>query len=823
MDGIKSDQLSQYFAHFDQYAFSNQTLSDHLFSVSRIIIEQINNRELFDPLFSEAADKIGLFHDIGKYTDAFQNYLLNNIITDNKEHSGISACFTYNILEKLLFNTNINSEPNIISTKNMILFFSYLVVALHHGDLTTKEEIIYNNRLNRCGYASKNLVSNSEKIINNLKAVYSLSIGDFISLVNADNIKNNILLQKIPAYFHTGRNKDSKWYFMLIYLFSLLIDADKLDSAELSYYKNKRLNPNIISDYLLTKEHGKNYAYNTDREAARAEITGNIYSLDKSEIETTMFFTLTAPTGIGKTLSSLQAAMILQKKIESSLNYIPKIITAIPFINIIEQTRKDYEKVISMEESKRRLIIHHRLSDYISSEDGEKTLNQNQIERESWNSDVVLTTYVQLFQSMLTSKNRMLKKINKLAGSIVILDEIQAIPDKYLCLLGAMLIKIAQFYKTRFILMSATQPKILDFGNLLVKEESLKIKNILPNNERYYKNLSRTKLIPLIQDSIDLDGFLKLFFQKWIQTKSCLIVVNTIQRSIEVYNKIKETFESEGIENPLKYLSTNIYPKKRREVIKETSEMLTKKVPVILVSTQTIEAGVDLDFDMGFRDIAPLDSLIQTAGRINRVGEKGTHNPVFIVRLENDNQYIYDLQNRKRTMDLLISKPEIHEKEYFSLAESYYLSLLQFPDIETSRDIWENGILRLDFDKINEFQLIKKLDEVGEVFIEGDEEATSIANEYSSLYKTIYIEKKRCDNKTKFEQRATLKEISRLLDDYIIQVRTKKLRNNPLPRFTDSRDGYGDLHWVPPDIEQQKHFYDIVTGFISSDGSAHIY
>lgn len=118
MDGVKFDQLNQYFAHFDKNKVDNQILVDHLFDVSKIICEQINNRVHIDPLLNQVADKIGLFHDIGKYTDAFQNYLINNIISDNKEHSGISACFTYNLLEKSLMNISMNSESNIMPPKN---------------------------------------------------------------------------------------------------------------------------------------------------------------------------------------------------------------------------------------------------------------------------------------------------------------------------------------------------------------------------------------------------------------------------------------------------------------------------------------------------------------------------------------------------------------------------------------------------------------------------------------------------------------------------------------------------------------------------------
>ena len=134
------------------------------------------------------------------------------------------------------------------------------------------------------------------------------------------------------------------------------------------------------------------------------------------------------------------------------------------------------------------------------------------LEVESWEGDVILTTFVQLFQSIFTGNNRLLKKVNKLAGSIIIIDEAQAVPEGYMPLIGAALQKIAEHYGTRFILMTATQPKLLEFGTLLNPDgKKIKPVTLLPGFEQYFLELKRTKLIPLLDRKLNNEQFIELF------------------------------------------------------------------------------------------------------------------------------------------------------------------------------------------------------------------------------------------------------------------------------------------------------------------------
>jgi CRISPR-associated endonuclease/helicase Cas3 len=832
--------LLEYYAHYDKEKRIKQLLCEHLAAVARAAQEKIPTVVKFKSLNNQELKTIcywlGYFHDLGKYTDYFQRYLLYEIESALKNHAHISACFIYNFLQQKLFPTGADL------TGKIILFLSYLTVRLHHLNLRTNGLFSIENERriwHEVEEIEKHLKNKVEEIIIDLGLEKEIPLEEFAGYLQIESLrKKSTDFKLIPQLFQTGRIQEPEWYFFLVYLFSLLIDLDKLDAAELKPKKTITVSPEKVNLYLRNKQKGVNtlntateYTFLDLREKARRSIMAVVDALTDDEIRNTRFFLLTAPTGIGKTLSSLQCALRLQERIKQIEDYTPRIITAIPFINIIEQHRKDYEQVFGQDVD---LIVHHRLSDFSArdNEQEEIPIDKALLEVESWEGDVILTTFVQLFQSIFTGNNRLLKKVNKLAGSIVIIDEAQAVPDDYMPLVGAVLQKMAEYYGTRFILMTATQPKLLEFGTLLNPEgKKLKPVTLLPDYEQYFQKLKRTKLIPLLEKKRNTEQFLELFFEKWDQKSSVLIVVNTIKRSIDIFNEINKALKEQKIKARVYYLSTNIIPKKRRKVINIVEKRLKKRKnsssqkPVILVSTQTIEAGVDLDFDMAFRDLAPLDSIIQTAGRVNREGKKGSYLPVYIIQLEADSHYIYPFMQREDTIKLLTQQEEILEPEYGKLTEEYYANILKRG--VKDKKLWEEGILKLDFDVIQEFRLIKELGDVYDVFVEdGSKMATALADVYQNLLNfkdnvdpdkmeiiAPHLKKMVLKPLGIYERKALLKLVSAKMSDYIIQVRVKKLITNRPPSF-EARGGVSSpIFWIPP--AQRKSFYNEKTGFIS--------
>ncbi|MCG5026812.1 CRISPR-associated helicase Cas3', partial [Anoxybacillus flavithermus] len=434
---------------------------------------------------------------------------------------------------------------------------------------------------------------------------------------------------------------------------------------------------------------------------------------------------------------------------------------------------------------------------------------------EAWEADVVLTTFVQLFHSIFTNQNRPLKKFHKLAGSIVILDEVQALPEKYMPLIGAVLRKIAEYYGTRFILMTATQPQLLELGDRLLGQSFCEPVELFPNHREYFAGLTRTRLISRIDWKRSVEEFLNLFLDTWQPHQSALIVVNTIRRSKEVYRSLKKA-QLEGILSNVEifYLSTNIVPWKRNQVIEAVRERLDDPNgnPVILVSTQAIEAGVDLDFDIGYRDFAPLESIIQTAGRVNRRGEKEELCPVYVIRLEEDAQYIYGPHHLNWTKKLLNMYQEVPEPLFPRLLFDYYHHLAEHLPMDVSRDLWNEAICRLDLDKLSEFQLIET-DGVADVFIELTEEATRLADEYQCVMTAA--------NMSFYEKKAVLRRITTAMSQYMVQVRANRLVGSQLAEFVARGGVKGNFFWVPPN--QVDKFYDMQTGFKDESGEAYLY
>jgi CRISPR-associated endonuclease/helicase Cas3 len=833
----------EYLAHYDKEKGIKDLLNDHLPSMAEIIKKRVTSEINFNLVDCNKLVNnlywVAYLHDLGKYTDFFQKYI--RLVPDEKEnykdklknHAHISA-WIYNFYSKKILSED---ERDVF-----LRMLSYLSIRFHHGRLDTN--IVYNNRI-RLGEL-KNLIkrkNNIEKKIEDIQSDINLSLEDILKF-DETTIKNEIKLFSSKLHkLKFNFIKDEQYYFLLLYIFSLLIDIDKINSAKININKLKTITPIYVTEYLNKINADSNSKkINRKRESARLSIINKINQLKDEEIDKKRFFILTAPTGLGKTLASLQAAIMLQDKIEKIKNYKPRLITAIPFINIIEQTYKDYKNV---SKGDLKIIKHHRLSDFskIKSKNEEIAIDKELLEMESWECDVVITTFVQLFHSIFNSKNKPLKKINKLAGSIIILDEIQSIPEKYLSLIGATLYALGKYFGTRFIIMTATQPKIIKFAELLLdgrKFDEFTV-DLLEDNEKYYRDLKRTRFVPIFADEnkhMDTSSFINLFMEKWSPDKSALIVVNTIRRSIEIYDELKKKLMSDSAS--IFYLSTNIIPLKRAKVIDEVRIKLNNKEPVILVSTQTIEAGVNLDFDIGFRDLAPLPSLVQTAGRVNREGKKENYSPVYIVNLEKDSSYIYKLYQLEDTKKFLESKGEIKENEYKEIMDEYYANSLERGLNDASKDIWENGVLKLDFDKIEEFALIEKIGNVYDVYIEdGSAKATNLADLYENLLtcgdnleydlKKVFDEEddkeiinKYNGKKLSFhEKKALLRLVLAKMNNYVIQVRLSDEKSNfPLP--FESRNGVNsNLYWVPPN--QLNEYYNFETGFISKTGSSLVY
>ncbi|MEW5820540.1 MAG: CRISPR-associated helicase Cas3' [Cyanobacteriota bacterium] len=734
------------------------------------------------------------FHDLGKYTDYFQDYLLKEIDTGNKRfHSQISSIFAFNFL----------SQNNLLKNdiRNYKSFFTYYLIKNHHSSLTSlKDDLFFKldsaqfkhyHNIQAENILQKALLIEKELKISSLKQEYFN-----LPETTIKNINNWL----------SGRDKNIENYFLILYCFSLLIEADKMNASNTNYYDYKRVDSDLVKEHLKSKQ-SKTSEINIKRTEVREIISAQLDHIDLNQPE---IYTITAPTGIGKTLASLEFALKLKDKIE---NKNIQIIYCLPFINIIEQTANEFAKAFENEEIK--ILKHHQFTDIFSkikeNEDSEykNSLDNALMELECWQADVIITTFVQLLHTIIGNKNRLLKKFNHLAGSIIILDEVQSIDIKYWPLIGASLAYLAKLLGSKIILMTATKPLLIvsAYKTALLEKDFILEKELLPNHKEYFEFFTRTQIVPLIKDeSYSIEDFEDLFINKRQPDKSMLIVVNTIKRSLDVYKIVKESNIIN--ENDLFYLSTNIIPAKRLIIINKIKRKLNKGEKIVLVSTQCVEAGVDLDFDMGFRDIGPIDSIIQVAGRINRNNHpEKEYSPLYIINFDKDCSLIYGAVINNCAKALLTNKDNIRETQYLDLIGDYFTTLIGKDNEPAKKSLAESieifeAMKKLNFTSCNDeksvedFELIKSKKNYVDLFIEIDCKASFLLK----LYKENLNEK---DYKKKKELYLSIKKsfnkfILSVPKDKIYELEDLKIGNN--------------LYHLP--IAKLNSFYDIETGFI---------
>ena len=557
-----------------------------------------------------------------------------------------------------------------------------------------------------------------------------------ISKISSNGFKGKLSAEILPEWLNNfpdemrrlrrilrrlDRQEDIMPYVLLNFLFSILIDSDKTD-AVFSRNINRAqldLDENIVDLYKATFFIDKS-KLDLLREEAYLDIVNTDININER------IYSINLPTGMGKTLSSFAFALKLRNRIAKEKGYIPRIIYSLPFLSIIEQNGKVYEKVLenaSIHAATNVLLKHHHLTD-IYYDDGENEFDTHQAKFliEGWNGEIIITTFVQFFHTLMTNRNSALRKFHKIAGSIVLLDEIQSIPVKYWMLLEYLFKILANYFECYFVFITATDPYIIDRTECTA----------LTDTKKYFqsKELDRVLLKPLLGRDMTLEEFID--FLELEEDKNYLFVLNTINSAKQFYELLRARVGNSKIT----YLSTHVTPKERLSRIKEMKE----KKYCFAVTTQLIEAGVDIDYDIVYRDFAPLDSINQTAGRCNREGEgKGE---VYIVSLRDENrryaEYVYDSVLLDITKGLLINRESIAEGEFFNLIEEYYRQVKGRKSFNESRQLL-NAVYQLKYTSIDgshsiaDFKLIdENIPRIG-VFVELDEYGEKLWKMYMEL------------------------------------------------------------------------------------------
>jgi CRISPR-associated helicase Cas3/CRISPR-associated endonuclease Cas3-HD len=564
----------------------------------------------------------GLLHDIGKYSQEFQNKLKGETIrVDHSTASAQEACKLYG--------------------KEFGRIFAYCLAGHHSGLMDFGTAAMMEGTLN---YRLHKNIEDYNAYKNELEKFINKSLP-------------KLPIKPIKKYYGFS------FSFFVRMLFSCLVDADFLDTENYLSESIKPRGKNTPISILKKKfdEFLSSFNYpKTKINAMRQEILESCLNMASQK---TGLFTLTVPTGGGKTYSSF--AFALNHAIENNLE---KIIYVIPYTSIIEQNAALFKNAIGYEN-----VLEHHSNFQIAEKDSEhlQTINEKlKLASENWDIPVVVTTNVQFFESLFSNRSSKCRKIHNLSKSVIIFDEAQMLPIQYLkpCLLSVS--ELIGNYGATAVFCTATQPSI----NKLLPS-NVKPIEMMKNPKKLYNDFKKVEIIRKgeIKDESLVSELNNL--------EQVLCIVNTRKHAKEIFNKLKEiTGDSK---NHIFHLSSLMCPIHRQNTLNKIKRFLVDKNPCIVISTQLIEAGVDIDFPVVYRSMSGIDSIIQSAGRCNREG-KLKIGKVFVFKPSSD------LAKTRGYLDRTSSVADMVFRKYsdpISLkAIDYYFNLLYDLEGEASLD-----------------------------------------------------------------------------------------------------------------------------------------
>jgi len=395
-------------------------------------------------------------------------------------------------------------------------------------------------------------------------------------------------------------------------------------------------------------------------------------------------FSLTVPTGGGKTLSGLAFALAHAKA-----HGLRRIIYVVPYLSILDQNAKVIREALDFAADDPAVFEHHSLADpgkfSRTGDETEQTKLEDAARRaENWDAPVVITTNVMFFESLFSNQPRRCRKLHNIAGSVIFLDECQNIPPAFLAPTCAMLKQLVDLLGCSIVLATATQPA-LDHRNL--KECALSgLQEIIPKDLGLFSRLKRVRVEwPAPGATMDW----ATVAARMCAERASLCVVNSKLGARELFNEVKAR-KPKGVF----HLSTSMCPAHRAAVLEEVRRRLAAQEPCRLVSTQLIEAGVDVDFPLVFREMAPFDSIIQAAGRCNREGKLSNAGGIVVVfrsaaSVENPRRYYPPDLWYKAGRDVLETNflkanrlPEIDDPE---MIREYFQRVYSFGNLDKHR------------------------------------------------------------------------------------------------------------------------------------------
>lgn len=590
----------EFWAHSDPRGLSAdesgnrwQLLAEHLEQVSHLARELARAAAPGDEAFQQMAASAGMLHDLGKYTGCFQKMLAGS--GKRCPHSIYGALASF---EDAAGSPRPSPYP------------VAAVIAAHHAGLKNKDDLLQE-------------FSHPE-----MHARDRIELNDFWQGAVADQ---PALLEALRPIMKRQRPKDKADLFIRM-LLSCLVDADRLNTARrdwspLPLEATRRLAQ--LAQYVRELETRADGRPSNNRvvSQARSEVQEGCRS---AALGDRRLLSLSVPTGGGKTLASMRFAL---ERAAARPDEYRRIIVVIPYLSIIEQNAEVYSRVFG----KDAVLEHHSGAVYNltttnnngdekaarfllhgEEEDREPNLAVKRSETENWDAPIIVTTSVRFFESLFSNHPSDLRRVHNIARSIIVLDEVQTLPRTLLAPLLGMLRELTEDWGCTILMATATQPA---FEARTVRQESYAwpsgtVHEIMSNPQGLHQALQRVR----IEWRLDQPMRWADLAMEMLTHLQVLCVVNTRQHAALLHQSLREACTCAEQRESVFHLSTRMCAQHRLDVLAEIRQRLDAGLVCVLVSTQLIECGVDVDFPIAYRALGPFDAIIQVAGRVDREG-----------------------------------------------------------------------------------------------------------------------------------------------------------------------------------------------------------
>ena len=578
--------MTTYFAHSQNDHAIRHGLREHLSCVSRRACANAH------PAFLQEAALAGLLHDLGKYGDLFQSRL-------NGEESGLDHW----------------STGALVALQHFGSVAASLAIEGHHIGLQSASPATFAQRMK--------MIHAGDSPLGHHIRLSDADITRLLARANADDllpVKPDVVM--LPMRQDAWAQSIARMLDVRM-LFSCLVDADYLDTEahfnggpEGKRYRADGLVLDAAKAATTIEGHMAQIVRRRQKSSSDvADVRAQLWrAVTAAAEQRTGLFSLTAPTGSGKTFAMLQFALAHARQ-----NRLKRVVLAVPYLSIIEQTAREYRKVF-VSEPKHFILEHHSLAgvgaEQTNSQTHDNAERQRRLYSENWDAPIIITTNVQLLESLFSNRPSACRKLHRLRDSVILFDEAQSLPQHLAVPTLAALSHLANAYNTSVVFATATQPAFDTLDGAVRKHavSGWQPREIVPDHPEMFHRLIRVKATwPEKDETLNWDDLATTLGDA---SNAQVLCVLNLKRHAHALLKAME-----GVEGLL-HLSTNLCTAHRRAVLDDVRMRLDPidPKPCRLVSTQCVEAGVDLDFPVVYRAMAPLEAVAQAAGRCNREG-----------------------------------------------------------------------------------------------------------------------------------------------------------------------------------------------------------